>query len=160
MDEAAQLREVLERLSVREALVLAHAVELSRAQRQERLPTDLVLCGLRSTLRGARAARVPNLRRLAARAFEPFLTDSDDEPRIPGLIPRASIMPWWDALTHLAGGEIGALEHRLAALAETGAAAAIDAFAREAQAAAAVWTRRLVVEIAIPPCGHYRTSRR
>jgi hypothetical protein len=150
MDETAQLRELLERLSVREALVLARAVELSRTQRQERLPTDLVLSGLRPTLQGARAARVPNLRRLVARAFEPFLTDGDDKPRIPGLIPRTSILPWWDALAQLVGNEIGALESRLAALVEAGANAAIDALAREAQAEAAAWTTMLVAELGRP----------
>jgi hypothetical protein len=156
MAAAAQFRDVLARLSVREALALARAVELRRLERREMMPTELVLDALRPTLQTARAPRVIDLRRLVARAFEPFLTDRADQPRVPGLLPRAAIMPWWEALPCVAAGEIAAFENRLAALIYRGDEQAIDALAREAQGAAGRWTNALIAALGDPAGGALR----
>jgi hypothetical protein len=150
MDRAAELREALGGLSVQEALALARSVELSRLNRNEELPAELVLAALRPTLRAARAPRLPDLRRLVARAFEPFLADREDDPRIPGLVPRSSIVPWWQALETIAGPDLAALQSRLAALVPLGRPSMLEPLAREARAAAAVWTNTLLAELGRP----------
>src|SRR5580704_16550433 len=115
MDKAQQLSAALGRLGERESLALARAVELARVRRKEELPTDMVLAALRPRLQAAKAARIPNLRRLIVGLIAPFLSDREHEPRVPGIIARASIMAWWRALERIAGPEIVMLEDRLAA---------------------------------------------
>jgi hypothetical protein len=148
MDKSAQIDQALGRLSTKDALALARAVELARAKGEETLPTEVLLASLRPALRQAKAPRVPDLRRLVARAFEPFLSDRDDEPRVPGLIPRAALAPWWRALGHCAGAEMALWAERLAALPPDGTRGAREDFAREARAAAAEWTRALAAALA------------
>jgi hypothetical protein len=150
MDKAAQLVEVLGRLSAQEAVALARGVELARLRGQEILPTDLVLTALRPRLREARAPRLPTLRRVICAPFEHFLTDEEDEPREPGRVARASIRPWWSALQRIAGPDIRALEASFAARFADGASGATDDLARSVWAAAAGWSKSLVEELAKP----------
>jgi hypothetical protein len=151
MSEAAQqLGDALGRLTAKEALALARAVETARVRGKEVLPTDLVLAALRPQLRAAQATRVPNLRRLVCGVLADFVTDDEDDPRLSGRIARAAITPWWRALTRLAGPEIRALEQRLAELHGESERPALDDFAREAQEAAAGWTAALLAELEKP----------
>jgi hypothetical protein len=150
MDKAAQLGEVLTKLSTQEAVALARAVELARIRGKESLPTELVLNSLRPALREARAARLPDLRRLVCMPFAPFLTDREEEPRMTGRVARAAIAPWWTALQRIAGPEIGVLQTALAERFAEGGPAEIDDLARNAWAAAAGWTKSLVGELGKP----------
>jgi hypothetical protein len=150
MDKAAQLGEILAKLSTQEAVALARAVELARIRGKEALPTELVLNALRPVLREANAPRLPNLRRLLCVPFTHFLTDVEDDPRVPGRVARAAIRPWWAALQRMAAPEIRALEASLAERFADGGPAEIDDLARSAWAAAAGWTRSLVEELAKP----------
>jgi len=106
MDKAAEIREILSRLSARQALALARGVETQRALGQEELPTDAILTALRPQLRSDRPPRVPTLCRLVCVAFEDFLSDGRAAPRPPGLISRAVIQPWWEGMKLFAGLEI------------------------------------------------------
>jgi hypothetical protein len=150
MDKAQQLSAALGRLGERESLALARAVELARVRRKEELPTDMVLAALRPRLQAAKAARIPNLRRLIVGLIAPFLSDREHEPRIPGIIARASIVAWWRALERIAGPEIIMLEDRLAALVMADQLDATEDLAREAQEQAAGWTKYLGAELAKP----------
>ena len=106
MDQAAQLQHVLARLSPQQAGELARKVELERALGCERFPSAPILDALRPVLRVARPPRVPTLQRLVCVGLEDFLGERTDEPRLEGLIPRASLAPWWQAMRHIAPGEI------------------------------------------------------
>jgi hypothetical protein len=150
MDKAAQLQAILDGLSTREAVTLARAVELQRALGEEKLPTETILTTIRSRLKDARPPRVPTVRRLVCQAFEDFLTDQEQEPRLPGLIPRSTIPPWWAGLLRLYGPEIAHFERRLREVVQQRDAVAIDALAGETQRAAEGWTRRLLTELNQP----------
>jgi hypothetical protein len=149
MDKAALLRETLQNLSVREVLALARTIELVRVQGKEQLPTDLLLQSMRPRLREARATRVPTLCRLACGVFEDFLTDRDDEPRLPGLIARAAIRPWWRGLLRLRAKEMGEFEKRLAALCAA-PKANFESFAGEVRTECLTGTRVLIAELNKP----------
>ena len=106
MDKAAEIREILSRLSAKQALALARGVETQRALGQEELPTEAILAALRPQLRSGRPQRVPTLCRLVCVAFEDFLGDGRAAPRPPGLIARTVITPWWEGMKLFAGLEI------------------------------------------------------
>ncbi|HZT52122.1 MAG TPA: hypothetical protein VFA22_09315 [Stellaceae bacterium] len=150
MDRAAQLVEVLGKLSALEAVALARAVELARLKGRETLPTELVLDALRPRLREARAGRIPNLRRLVCAAFQYFLIDEEELPRVPGRLPRAAIAPWWTALQRIGGAELRALEAELAGRFTEGASGDTQDVALAAWSKAAEWTRSLSQELAAP----------
>src|SRR5260370_40647847 len=98
MDQRSeQLQGLLNALPTIEALALARKLETQRALGQEALPAETVLAILRPQLRRVRPQRVPSLCRLACVGFEDFLVDRVDGPRLPGLIPRSAIAPWWRA---------------------------------------------------------------
>src|SRR3984893_16864229 len=100
--KAEQLKGLPNNLPTSEAVVLARKLETQRALGQETLPAEAVLSILRPQLRRVRPQRVPTLCRLACAGFEDFLADRVDDPRLPGLIPRAAIPPWWQALERMA----------------------------------------------------------
>src|SRR5579875_764591 len=146
MDKATQLLSVLGRLSPEQACQLARAVELDHALGRDSLPRASILDALRPTLRVAKAPRVPTLLRLICAGIEDFLTDRIDDPRLEGLIPRASLAPWWQAVTIVAGAEIEALEMRLR---EQLAAPVpnLETLQDEAQQAAARWSFTLATDL-------------
>lgn len=150
MEQLRRLRETLERLSSRKAASLAHAVELERALGQETLPTDSILEALRPQLREVRPSRVPTLCRVVTGGFEDFLTTRQDEPRLPGIFPRTVLTGWWRALLRIAPAEIKEMEDRLRGVLAANDRAALDAFAAEAQIAAARWTTSLIAELRKP----------
>ena len=149
MDKAAQLQSVLGRLSPQQATALARTVELNRAlgREAEEMPGELILEALRPTLRQVKPPRVPSLQRLICAGFEEFLTDRNDDPRLEGLIPRASIPRWWQAVALVAGDEIRALDRRLH---EQLAAPAphLETLQNDAWEAAARWSAQLGAELA------------
>ena len=149
MDRTAQLQTVLGRLSPPQAAELARTVELNRALGHEAMPSAPVLEALRPLLRIAKPARVPDLRRLICAGFEDFLTDRSDDPRLEGLIPRASLAPWWEAVAMVAGNEVAAFETRLRAQL-TLAVPQLEPLQNEAWEAAARWSAALVKELAKP----------
>lgn len=100
--------------------------------------------------RKAYPPRVPTLCRLTCQAFEWFLSDREDSPRMPGLVPRAIIAPWWEGLTQLCGGEMDRFERRLKTIIGTGEYGEADELALELQKQAAPWTRRLLEELGRP----------
>jgi hypothetical protein len=107
MDQKAeQLKGLLNALPTSEAVMLARKLETQRALGQESLPAETVLAILRPQLRRVRPQRVPTLCRLACSGFEDFLVDRVDDPRLPGLIPRSAIAPWWQALERMAPQEV------------------------------------------------------
>jgi hypothetical protein len=149
MDKATQLQTVLRRLSPQQATELARQVELNRAlgREDEAMPSALILEALRPTLRLAKPPRVPDLRRLICTGFEDFLTDRDDDPRLEGLIPRASIPRWWRAVAMIADSEIKALETRLRDQLRA-PTPQLEALQNEAWEAAARWSAALTAELA------------
>lgn len=149
-DETAKLQTALESLSSREAMALARAVELQRAMGAETLPTDSILARLRPQMKEFRPNRVPTLRRLVCSGFEEFLYDREDDPRLPGLLPRSTIEPWWRGLGLVAGAMIAERAATLRALIADGNSAALAEFAVQAQQAAAGWTRTLMDELRKP----------
>ncbi|HYL48865.1 MAG TPA: hypothetical protein VET84_05825 [Stellaceae bacterium] len=94
--------------------------------------------------------RVPTLCRLVCQAFEAFLTDRADNPRLPGLIPRSMIVPWWDAIVALCGGELVRFELRLKTIIGTGEFEEADQIAVELQRAAVDWNMRVLTAIQQP----------
>lgn len=152
MDKAAQLQTVLGRLSEQQACQLARALELDHALGRDGVPSAPILAALRPILRVAKPARIPTLQRLICAGIEDFLCDRADDPRLEGLIPRASLAPWWEAARLIAGAEIEALEARLRQLL-TAATPHLDTLQQEAQEAAARWCALLVAELAKPKPG-------
>ena len=151
MDKAAQLQTVLGRLSPQQAIELARTVELAHAlgRETEALPSAPILNALRPTLRLVKPPRVPTLQRLICAGFEDFLTDREDDPRLEGLIPRTSIVRWWEAVATAAGTEVNALDARLCE--ELGAPAPkLEPLQNDAWEAAARWSTALGAELAKP----------
>ncbi len=91
--------------------------------------------------------RVPTLCRLACQGFEMFFSDRADDPRMPGLIPRAIVTPWWNGVTALCGAEMEKYERRLRTIIGTGEFSDADQLAVELQRAAVGWTNRLLEEL-------------
>lgn len=149
-DKFAQLQSVLDQLSSSEAIALARAVELQRAMGEEKLPTDAILARVRPHLQKQKPRRIPTLRRLVTAGFEEFLCNEEDEPRLPGLVPRASIEPWWRGLKLVAGPAILERDGQLRRLIAGGNGTAIPEFAAETQQAAAAWTLSLLEEVRRP----------
>ncbi|MGH7123342.1 MAG: hypothetical protein ACREFI_03145, partial [Stellaceae bacterium] len=107
MDQKAeQLKGLLTSLPTTEAVTLARKLETERALGKGTLPAETVLAALRPQLRRVRPQRVPTLCRLACVGFEDFLADRVDDPRLPGLIPRSAIAPWWQACERVAPQDI------------------------------------------------------
>ena len=94
--------------------------------------------------------RVPTLCRLICQAFEAFLSDRADDPRMPGLIPRAMIGPWWDAIMAFCGDELARFELRLNTIIGTGEFEEADQLAQELQKAAIGWNLSVLAAIDQP----------
>lgn len=149
MDKAAQLQTVLGRLAPPQAVELARTVELSRAlgREIEAMPSGPILEALRPMLRVAKPPRVPTLQRLICSGFDDFLTDRDDDPRLEGLIPRASLSRWWQAIEVIAGDEIRAFETRLHEQLRA-AVPHLETLQHEAWDAASRWSAAVGAELA------------
>lgn len=91
--------------------------------------------------------RVPTLCRLACQGFEMFFSDRADDPRLPGLIPRAIVAPWWNGVSSLCGAEMEKYERRLKTIIGTGEFSDADQLAVELQKDAIGWTSRLLEEL-------------
>lgn len=91
--------------------------------------------------------RVPTLCRLVCQAFEAFLANRADNPRLPGLIPRGMIAPWWDAITAVCADELGRYEQRLRTIIGTGEFDEADQLAVELQRAAIGWNIRVLTAV-------------
>jgi len=91
--------------------------------------------------------RVPTLCRLTCQGFEMFFSDRADDPRMPGLIPRAIIGPWWNGVTALCAPEMEKYERRLKTIIGTGEFSDADQLAVELQKRAIDWTNRLLDEL-------------
>ncbi|MDE2166017.1 MAG: hypothetical protein KGJ66_06745 [Alphaproteobacteria bacterium] len=91
--------------------------------------------------------RVPTLCRLICQAFEAFLGDRIDNPRMPGLIPRAMIAPWWNAITALCGDELVRFELKLKTIIGTGEFEEADQLAQDLQKAAIGWNLSVLAAI-------------
>lgn len=141
------LKGFLDGLPPHEAAALARKLELQRALGQETVPAESILVSLRQQLRLAQPFRTPTLCRLVSSGFEDFLVDRLDATRVPGLIPHASIEPWWQALQQLAPMEIKAYEAELARHAAAQDWSAIDRFSAGVRRAACDWTAAV---LAIP----------
>jgi hypothetical protein len=94
--------------------------------------------------------RVPTLCRLTCQGFEMFFSDHRDDTRMPGLIPRTIIAPWWSGVSALCGSEMEKYERRLKTIIGTGEFNDADQLAVELQKAAIGWTNRLLDELARP----------
>jgi hypothetical protein len=149
MDERIeQLKGLLDTLPTSEAVALARKIETQRALGGSELPADAILAALRPQLRRARAPRVPTLRRLACIGFEDFLVDATDETRLPGLVPRATIAPWWRALERLAPQEIKAMEAELARHVAANDRIGIDRLGEAVRRSARGWTEAVLAAAA------------
>lgn len=96
-EKAEQLLAFLATLPEPLALRLARAVETDRLAGGRALPHDLVLEGLRPTLRRANGCvRVPTPKRLFCKPFEDLLTSSSRKEKQKGTIARSSIELVWD----------------------------------------------------------------
>jgi len=94
--------------------------------------------------------RVPTLCRLVCQAFEAFLANRADNPRLPGLIPRSMIAPWWDAIAALCADELARFEQRLKTIIGTGEFEEADQLAVELQRAAIGWNVRVLTAVQQP----------
>jgi hypothetical protein len=90
-----ELKRLLATLPADKALTLAAAVERGRLAGDRSLPIDLILDGLRPTLRRAQAGRVPTPQRLFCEAFADFLVDDPREYKQPGRIARSTVRAMW-----------------------------------------------------------------
>ncbi len=90
-----ELKQFLASLPPEKALTLAAAVERGRLSGDAKLPVDLILSGLRPTLRRMNARRVPTPRRLVCECFADFLVDEPRDFKQPGRIARSSIRVLW-----------------------------------------------------------------
>lgn len=142
-----QLQAALTTLPASEAIVLARKLEVQRALGQEALPTDAILSALRPQLRQALPQRVPTLRRLAVTGFEDFLSDDDEETRVPGAIPRRSVVLWWQACERFAPQEIKSHQSELARCVGVGDGTAINRLGVEIWRAARGWTEAIFAGI-------------
>ncbi len=126
-------------------------MELTRTlgREAEAMPSAPILDALRPTLRQVKPPRVPSLQRLICAGFEDFLTDRNDDPRLEGLIPRASISRWWQAIALIAGSEVQALEARLREQL-TAPTPHLETLQNEAWEAAVRWSTALGAELAKP----------
>lgn len=115
--------------------------------------TDFELSNANSAAAASRpnGPRVPTLCRLVCQTFEAFLTDGVDDPRLPGLIPRAMIGPWWNAITALCADELVRFERRLKTIIGTGDFEEADQLAVELQRAAISWNLNVLAAIEHPP---------
>ncbi len=142
----AELKGFLDQLPTDEAAALARKLELQRAMGQETLPAAAILTSLRRQLRLARPARTPTLWRLIAAGFEDFLVDDEGAARMPGLILRTSVEPWWQTLRRLVPTEIRTHETEFARLVGDHDWSAIERFAETMQRAARGWTLAALAE--------------
>jgi len=142
----AELRGFLDQLPPQEAAALARKLELQRALGQETPPAATILAGLRRQLRVAQPARTPTLFRLVAAGFEEFLVGHPGAIRMSGVIPRASIDPWWQTLKQRAPEEMKAQEAELQRLLAANDWAAIERFGAAAQRAARQWTEAALAD--------------
>ncbi|HVM78681.1 MAG TPA: hypothetical protein VMU06_06655 [Stellaceae bacterium] len=143
-----QLKGLLDGLPAAEAAALARKIETQRALGRSELPADAILAALRPQLRRARPARIPTLCRLACAGFEDFLIDAADETRLPGLVPRASIAPWWQALERFAPQEIKTYEAELARLAPVNDRSELDRLGEALRRSARGWTEAVLAQAA------------
>ena len=142
-----QLQAALTTLPASEAIVLARKVETQRALGQEALPTEAILGALRPQLRQALPQRVPTLRRLAVMGFEDFLSDDDEETRVPGAIPRRSAVPWWQACERFAPQETKNYQAELARYVGAGDWAGINRLGAEVWRSARGWTDAILAGV-------------
>jgi hypothetical protein len=150
-EKLQQIADLLKAMPPEKAAMLARALTAMRASDGSSLPTELLLEALGPTLRLGRPDR-SSLRRMICMPLEPFLTDEEQRDTTAGLIQRAMLVPWWDALDAVAGQEIAAFEAELQS--QLGADAALDALAIRVRAAAATWTATLLTVsagTAMPP---------
>jgi hypothetical protein len=151
-EKATKLRQLLARLSSRQASAVARGVETERALGQKTLPSDAILEALRPQLRLANAKRVPTLHRLTCAAFEDFLSDRNDDPRPPGVIARAALEPWWQALTRVAGAEMAEFEAELRALVARDDEAGMQLLGDTVARAARGWTEGILAQLGSRHC--------
>ena len=145
MDQKAeQLRGLLNALPTNEAVNLARKLETQRALGQEMLPADTVLAALRPHLRRVRPQRVPTLCRLACVGFEDFLVDRVDDPRLPGLIPRSAITPWWHACERTAPEDVKTFSADFARLVAASDWRGLDKLGEMLRTAARGWTEGVI----------------
>ncbi|HTS90934.1 MAG TPA: hypothetical protein VMG55_02960 [Stellaceae bacterium] len=141
-----QLKGLLDALPTAEAVSLARKVETQRALGLSELPADAILAALRPQLRRVRPARIPTLCRLGCAGFEDFLIDASDERRLPGLIPRASIGLWWQALARFAPQEIRTYATELARLAPVNDRTGLDRLGESLRRSARGWTEAVLAQ--------------
>ena len=142
-----ELKGLLDTLPTADAVALARKVETQRALGRSELPAEEILAALRPQLRRARPARIPTLCRLACNGFEDFLIDALDETRLPGLVPRASIAPWWQALERFAPQEIKTYEAELARLVPVNDRAGLDRLGEVLRRSARGWTEAVLAQV-------------
>jgi hypothetical protein len=90
-----ELKRLLATLPPDKALTLAAAVERGRLAGDRSLPIDMILDGLRPTLRRLQARRVPTAQRLFCEPFADFLVDDPREYKQPGRIARSTVRALW-----------------------------------------------------------------
>ena len=90
-----ELKRLLATLPADKALTLAAAVERGRLAGDRSLPVEMILDGLRPTLRRAQAPRVPTAQRLFCEPFADFLVDDPREYKQPGRIARSTVRALW-----------------------------------------------------------------
>ena len=90
-----ELKRLLATLPTDKALTLAAAVERGRLAGDRSLPVEVILDGLRPTLRRVQARRVPTAQRLFCEPFADFLVDDPREYKQPGRIARSTVRALW-----------------------------------------------------------------
>jgi len=138
-----RLTALLKALPPDRAVALARAVEIMRQSDPANFPAEEVLGALAPALATARR-ELWVLLPMTCVALEPFLVDDDSLAGVPGLIARATIAPWWDALRATAGTAFAPLQAELDRLVLAGDDAALEALAIRVRAAAALATAQLI----------------
>jgi hypothetical protein len=90
-----ELKRLLATLPSDKALTLAAAVERGRLAGDRTLPIDMILDGLRPTLRRLQPQRVPTAQRLFCEPIADFLVDDPREYKQPGRIARSTVRALW-----------------------------------------------------------------
>lgn len=140
-DKLQQINQLLKAMPARKTALLARAVTAMRTSGGENSPTKAIIEVLAPTLRTTRRDRA-SLQRMVCMPLEPFLTNEEERDEAAGLIPRAMLKPWWQAMTAIAGAEIAALEAEVEGL--LGQDPELDTLAVRARAAAADWTAEVL----------------
>ncbi len=146
-EKREQLAALLRAIPPNQAEALARAVETMRQGDASGFPADVVLDALAPALAAARRERCA-LKPIILAALEPYIAPSETAERTVGLLARAVLAPWWEALGLVAAAQLAALQRELDDIASRDDdEEKLAEFAVRARAAAATATTLLLAQM-------------